>query len=83
MDATDSLIALHVARAKAKAQAHRWEEEVVLLNKEMCRTQLESCLVGESDHPAGTSPTIRWAACRWFVSICLQQAALECEILDK
>ena len=34
--------------------------------------QLKSCLVGESDHPAGTSPTIWWATCGWFASICLQ-----------
>jgi len=42
MDSTDLSIALHVEWAKAKARANRWEEEVVLLNEEMCRT-LEFC----------------------------------------
>jgi hypothetical protein len=35
-------VALHVEWAKAKARADHWEEEVMLLNEEMCQT-LEFC----------------------------------------
>jgi len=37
-----ALLALHFKWAKAKAQAARWEEEVILLDKEMCRV-LQFC----------------------------------------
>ena len=84
MDSTDSLIALRVEWAKAKARADRWGEEVVLLDEEMRRT-LEFC---------------SWKAAWWESRItqrvpsdgpladglrayAYKQAALEREISDK